>query len=230
VPLKNHIPNFLTSCNLFLGGLAVIEIFQGDLENVIFYTLLAAVIDFLDGFAARLLGAHSNIGKDLDSLADMISFGLVPSLLMYKILYDLQYNDWWIYTTLSIAVLSGVRLAKFNNDTRQTEHFHGLPTPANAMFICSLPLLAQQTFFSSILTNQIILISISILMALLLVSDFKLIALKFKGYKWSGNESKYLLILGSLVLIATFQWIALPFVIVLYIIVSILANIISSIK
>lgn len=222
--IKKHIPNFLTCCNILFGCLAVIEIFQGQLDHVIYFTLLSALVDFFDGFAARLLKAYSNIGKDLDSLADMISFGLVPSLLVYQMLYSEGHDLWMCYLPLSIAILSGVRLAKFNNDERQTDAFYGLPTPANAMFFCSLPLLEEHAFFATLLANPYFLVVISLLMSIILVADIKMIALKFKGFGWEGNQEKYLLILLSLIFFLTFKWYAFPFIIVVYVILSILVT------
>ncbi|WP_162555933.1 CDP-diacylglycerol--serine O-phosphatidyltransferase [Reichenbachiella versicolor] len=229
--IKKHIPNFLTCCNIFFGCLAVIEVFQGSLSNVIFFTMLSAIADFLDGFAARLLKSYSEIGKDLDSLADMLSFGLVPSLVVFKMVQNLGVSEWWwSYTPLIIAILSGVRLAKFNNDERQSDTFYGLPTPANAMFFCSLPLLIAHEVFGEIVNNPIILVIMSVSMALLLVSEIKMIALKFKGYGWQGNQNKYVTILISIGLLVTFKWIALPLIIVLYVIISILASLFDSNK
>ena len=129
--IKNHIPNFITCLNLAVGCLAIIAIFEGKLDNIIYYILVAGIFDFLDGFAARMLKVTSAIGKDLDSLADMVTFGVVPSLLMFAMLKNNSSIEWLPYLALLIAVLSGLRLAKFNNDERQSDTFYGLPTPAN---------------------------------------------------------------------------------------------------
>ncbi len=225
--ILRHLPNLLTSANLFIGCLALIEIFEGRLENVIYYVLASGLMDFLDGFAARLTKSSSNIGKDLDSLADMVSFSVVPAFLMFQMSKAIDPTSPLIYVTLFVAVFSALRLAKFNNDTRQTDHFHGLPVPANAFFICALPVLVEASFLTSLLTNLYFLVALSLVMSLLLVSDFKLIALKFKGYRWKGNESKYVLIVLSAVAIATYQIIALPFIIIFYVLLSIITNILS---
>ena len=225
--IKKQIPNLLTCGNLLLGVLAIIEILQGQLEYIIYYTLLAGLLDFFDGFAARMLKVSSPIGKDLDSLADMISFGTVPALLVFQMLSQQGDFGIWNKVPLIIVILSGVRLAKFNNDTRQTEHFYGLPTPANALFFCSLPLLIQHPLFASWIGNPTVLISLSVAMALLLVTDVRLIALKFKSFARKGNEEKLLLVLGSLVLLATFQLMALPFMVLYYIVLSLIVNILD---
>lgn len=229
--ILKHIPNTLTSANLFIGCLALIEIFEGNLENIIYYVLASGLMDFFDGFAARLFKSDSNIGKDLDSLADMVSFGAVPSFLMYQMTKSVAIQDsLLVYIPLLIAVLSGVRLAKFNNDTRQTDHFHGLPVPANALFICALPILASQGIFTDYLQNPYVLVAISVIMSLQLVADYPLIALKFKGYGWKGNEPKYALILLSALGLATYQVVAFPFIIVLYVTLSIFTNFVSANK
>ncbi|MFY0626070.1 MAG: CDP-diacylglycerol--serine O-phosphatidyltransferase [Reichenbachiella sp.] len=220
-------PNFLTSANLFIGCLAIIEIFEGKLENVIYYVIASGVMDFFDGFAARLTKSTSNIGKDLDSLADMVSFSLVPALLMYQMVLNIDSTSQLAHIPLIIAVLSALRLAKFNNDTRQTDHFHGLPVPANALLISAIPYIHGQGYFVSILDNLFVLVGISIVMALLLVADYPLIALKFKNYKWQDNKPQYILIISSIISLATFQLVALPFVILFYIVISIFDNVLT---
>ena len=228
--LVRHIPNALTCLNLLFGCLAIIEVFNGKLEHVIYYTFLSGIADFLDGLAARLLNVQSNIGKDLDSLADVVSFGVVPSLLMFQLINNSSHIQMLSYGGLTVAIFSGLRLAKFNNDTRQHEHFHGLPVPANALFLCPLPILIDQGVFSDVLTNPYFLLAISATTSLLLVSDFKLLALKFKGLGFKGNELRYLLIVGSLAAFTTFQWLALPFIVVFYLLTSIFALVLESNK
>lgn len=222
--IKKLIPNFFTSLNLVFGCLAIVEIFQGRLEHVIYYTFLSGIADFFDGFAARLLKASSSIGKDLDSLADMVSFSVVPAFLIYNMISantDIHYLP---YVAFIIAVFSALRLAKFNNDTRQSDSFHGLPVPANALFLCALPLFIEQGIFVTYLTNPYVLVIVAIVMASLLITDVKLIALKFKNFKWKGNESRYILMTISLIALVTYQLIALPFVVLFYFVLSMLVN------
>jgi len=214
--------------NLVLGCLAIIEIFEGKLENVIYYTLLAGVVDFLDGFSARLIKSNSLIGKDLDSLADLVSFGVVPSLLMVQMLKQNTDNNLLPYLPLLIAAFSAIRLAKFNHDQRQAIVFYGLPTPANALFINTLPILSSTVFFSSYLSDPLVLGSICVVSSILLVSEIKLIALKFKNYSWKDNAMKYLLVLVSLGALATYKLNAVPFIIILYLLGSIFVNILNS--
>lgn len=225
--IRNFIPNGLTCLNLFFGCIALIAIFDGRYDEAIYYVILSGVADFFDGFAARMLKATSNIGKDLDSLADLVSFGVVPAFVMFKMI---EANSDWSYLpyfALVIAIFSALRLAKFNNDERQSDTFYGLPVPANALFICALPFLAQEEAFQMPLALPWFLVSISILMSFLLVSDVKLLALKFAGFGWKGNEPRYLVIGISLIAIATFQVIALPFVILFYFVASIFTNMMS---
>ena len=172
---KGYIPNIFTSANLTIGCLAIIEIFEGKLEYVPYYIWIAGVVDFLDGFSARLTDSASSIGKDLDSLADLVSFGIVPSLLVYSMLK--QYSDHPLlpYISLFIAVFSALRLAKFNNDERQSSVFYGLNTPANALFFTSIPLLISEGKFLPLLQNVTFLSIITILFSLLLVSEIKLL-------------------------------------------------------
>lgn len=223
--LKKHIPNLLTCANLFCGCLAILEAVDGKLDHVIFYVIAGGIFDFLDGFAARMLKVTSDIGKDLDSLADMVTFSIVPSLVMYHMISASSGSLSWLkYLGLLIAVFSALRLAKFNNDTRQGDSFYGLPTPANAFFCCSLPLLLEGGIFVGLLQSGIVISVVSIVMSVLMVSDIKLLALKFKHFKFKGNESRYVLITTSLVGLATFQLLALPFVILFYLILSIIVG------
>ena len=158
--IKQYIPNTITCCNLLCGCLAIVKAFDGDLVMSAYLVGLAAIFDFFDGFAARLLRVVSPIGKDLDSLADMVTFGVVPGVMMYKLLgmgienYNLGNNHIPLSVSLiafMITIFSAVRLAIFNNDTRQTSSFIGVPTPAVAIFICSIPLILQK---NSLISSQ----------------------------------------------------------------------------
>lgn len=252
--IKKQIPNAITCCNLICGCLAIIQIFRGDLAWASYLIGLAAIFDFLDGFAARILNVSSSIGKDLDSLADAVTFGVVPSLIIFTLLensmqvasgiINTSYSFLIPYFSLSIAVFSIVRLAKFNNDTRQSHSFIGLPTPANAMLIASLPLILKSsnniTFFagqinqdyspfyfvgiSDFILNLYVLIGLCILQSYLLVAELPLFALKFKQLTWKGNEIRYLFLAICLVLILLFQYLAIPLIILLYVLISIFST------
>ncbi len=231
--IKKHIPNAITCSNLFCGCLAVVSIFEGNLSTASYLVGLAAILDFFDGFAARMLKVTSPIGKDLDSLADMVTFGLVPGILMVKLsgiaieLFNEQnahsIPQWASYLAFSIPIFSAIRLAKFNNDTRQSDSFIGLPTPANAMFICSLPFVLKSNPDFNLL-NPHVLIPLELVLSYLLVAELPLFALKFKHFKWQGNEIRFLFLVSSLILLITFQFLAIPLIIILYILLSVLTN------
>ncbi len=214
-----HIPNTLTCLNLITGGIACISIISGDFHQAIYFVLISGVFDFLDGFAARLLKVQSAIGKELDSLADMVSFGLVPSLYMYRMLSEVTPDDYIPYAGLLIAAFSALRLAKFNIDESQSDQFIGVPTPANTILITSLSFLPD-----SFPLSLPILIAITIISSLLLVANIPMIALKFKGVAWKENYLKYLLIISLVTLMAIFRINALPLLIPTYIVFSLIGN------
>ncbi len=225
--MKKHIPNFITCLNLFSGCIATVYAFNGELETAAYFVLLAAVFDFMDGLAARALKAYSEVGKQLDSLADMVSFGFIPGLFVYKMLSSsLESNGLPIilaYAGFIITVFSAIRLAKFNIDTRQTENFIGLATPANTLFFISLPFMqAQPIEFLQILTNPIVLLFSSIGFSFLLVSEIPLFSFKFKSMAFNPNIHRYLLLILSLILIIFFKFAAIPMIIVIYILLSII--------
>ncbi|MFY0651597.1 MAG: CDP-diacylglycerol--serine O-phosphatidyltransferase [Cyclobacteriaceae bacterium] len=227
---KGYIPNIFTSINLILGCLAIIEIFEGKLEYVPYYVWLAGVVDFLDGFSARLTSSTSPIGKDLDSLADLVSFGVVPSLLVYSLLKQYSDHDLLPYLAIFIAVFSALRLAKFNNDERQLVVFYGLNTPANALFFTSIPLLISEGIFLPLLQNVTFLSVVTVVFSLLLVSDIKFMAFKFKKFSWKGNEVKISFLVIAIALMFLFQFLAIPIIITLYILTSIIQNMLPSAK
>ncbi len=198
--MKKHIPNTITCCNLICGCIAIVFALQLNTQMALLFIILGAVFDFFDGMSARLLGVSSNIGKELDSLADDVTFGVAPSAMIFVELSVLDYpsflNDIPFAVTLLpylafiVAAFSAVRLAKFNIDTRQTTSFIGLPTPANALFWGSLivgiaPLLEQYKWFMPLMVLGIFVSS------WLLVAEIPMFALKFKHWGWQGNEIKY---------------------------------------
>jgi CDP-diacylglycerol---serine O-phosphatidyltransferase len=217
--MLKHVPNFLTCCNLVCGCLGIIFLFEGNTIPTAYFVLAACIFDFFDGFAARLFKANSPIGKELDSLADMVSFGALPSLFMYKTLaLSSPAASYLPYIGLLIAVCSALRLAKFNIDETQSDSFKGLPTPANAIFITTLPFLTQPVFAA--VHQPIVLSIITIIFSLFMVSRFDLFALKFKNFSWADNKIRFTFLLLSVFLVAFLHWAALPLLILLYIAMS----------
>ncbi len=220
--ITQHIPNTLTCINLFLGCLACVFAFKGIYQTAAFLMLLAAVLDFLDGLAARALNAYSKLGKELDSLADVISFGLVPGIMLFTYFYkNLDFH--WIYASAAflIPIFSALRLAKFNIDTRQTSSFLGLPTPANAIFWAFfIAALSENTPVFEPLISYIILLSMAAIFCLLLVAEIPMFSLKFKNFSWKKNKTQFIFLGVSLLLLIFLQWTAFPVIIGLYIILS----------
>lgn len=235
--MKKHIPNIITCGNLFCGCLAIVSAFKGDLIFSTYLVGIAAILDFLDGFVARLLKVHSEIGKQLDSLADVVTFGVVPGIVLFIMLSNALGNYFTFtldhrvtYIAFLIPIFSALRLAKFNVDTRQTDSFVGVPTPATAMFICSLPLIAKfqpQLGNYNVLEwieNPWYLIGISILLSYLMIAEIPLFALKFKNFGWTDNIIRYSFLIISILLLILFQFIAIPFILFLYVILSLIVN------
>ena len=235
--MKKHIPNIITLGNVFCGCLGLVFAFEGNYEAVAICVVVALICDFLDGFVARALGVSSPIGKDLDSLADMVTFGVLPSIVMFQLMKQLNCTtgvctgllspDYYSYTAFLIALASALRLAKFNNDTRQSDKFIGLPTPANCAFLISLPLIYSIYPDFVLFTQPRVLLGVVFLFSYLLLAELPLIALKFKDFSFSGNFIRYLLILISIVLVVIFKIIAIPIIVVVYITLSIIDNLLS---
>jgi len=194
--LKKHIPNTITCCNLISGCIATYFAFQGDYRTALLFIIIGAVFDFFDGMVARLLHVSSPIGKELDSLADDITFGFAPSAIIFSYLSALTANSQWPIAFLAfiMAAFSALRLAKFNLDERQALGFIGLPTPANALFWGALigGLHGNQLYFEGMEWCIIVGIFIS---SYLLISEIPMFALKFKTWGWKGNEIKYIFLL-----------------------------------
>jgi CDP-diacylglycerol--serine O-phosphatidyltransferase len=239
--IKNYIPNFITLLNLFCGCLAIVAAFKTDLVIAAFLVFAGAIFDYLDGTAARLLHAKSDIGKELDSLADVVTFGVVPSIIAFQLLSNnapicdlLTCYNYLIYFPFIIALFSAIRLAKFNIDDRQTISFLGLPTPANAIFWASLPIIIHYCDFSSTsflshfhqnvvaaLRNSYVILSLTLVMSVLLIVELPLFSLKFKDFKWKTNKIRFIFLLVSLCLLIFLNVLALPIIIILYILFSI---------
>jgi CDP-diacylglycerol---serine O-phosphatidyltransferase len=234
--MKKHIPNFITSLNLATGFIAVIFILNGDSLTASWLILLAMVFDFLDGFASRILKAYSDLGKELDSLADMVSFGVVPGLIIYSLLSTALLSagfgssgNAYLYKILIcivsalFPVCAGLRLAKFNIDPSQTSSFKGLPTPGAALAVVTLLLASVYSASESIqsLISSPLLVSLfSIIISLLMVSRLPLLSFKFKTWGVKANEGRYTLILVSGLLILVLGWGGIPLIIPSYIAVS----------
>lgn len=226
--IKKHIPNFVTCLNLLSGCIGITEAFKGNLVNAALLIIAGAIFDFFDGFIARLVKASSPIGKDLDSLADVITFGLLPGIILFNLLSANNNLPLIInYIPLIVPVFSALRLAKFNNDPRQTGSFIGVPTPANALLIGSLPLITEfnsDLNLNFLIFNPYFVISLSVIMSSLLVSEIPLFALKFKTFNWQDNQIIYIFLLISLVMLLLIKVAAIPLIVILYVILSVINN------
>jgi CDP-diacylglycerol--serine O-phosphatidyltransferase len=219
--MKKHIPNAITCANLFSGCIGVVFAFKGDLQTAAYFVLLSGIFDFFDGMVARLLNVKSAIGKELDSLADMVSFGFLPGVVMFQLLKVSDFSSPYLpYLGFIITVFSALRLAKFNIDERQTEEFIGLNTPMNTLFIVSLPFIALD--YPTVIGSSILLIAITAITSFLLVSEIKIFSLKFSNMTWAKNKFKFIFLILSALLIVFLKFAAIPFVLVLYIALSVL--------
>jgi CDP-diacylglycerol--serine O-phosphatidyltransferase len=213
--MKRHFPNFLTSCNLVCGCLGIVFLLEDRGVPAAYFVWAACVFDFFDGFAARMLKVSSPIGKELDSLADVVSFGVLPAMVMYTMIGNSTASPALPYLGFMIAVFSALRLAIFNIDETQTDSFKGLNTPANTLFITSLPLVAPMV--GSWLTETWVLIAITTVFSFLLVSRIEIFALKFKNFSWADNKLRFTFLIVAVLLIIIFKVIAIPLIILLYI-------------
>ncbi|GJH40733.1 phosphatidylserine synthase [Capnocytophaga sp. HP1101] len=231
--MKSYIPNLITLGNLFCGTVAIVFAVRGALDWAALFVALGIFLDFFDGFFARLLHVKSDMGLQLDSLADMVTAGVVPGIVMFQLLSNSTYvnenTTTWVaylpYAGFLITLASAYRLANFNIDTRQTSGFIGLPTPANTMFILSLPLILQYQsteLLDSLLHNTWVLLAITLLSAYLLNAEIALFALKFTDYSFKNNTLKYIFLALCIVLLVGVKIIAIPLIILLYIILSLL--------
>ena len=227
--MSKHIPNLLTISNLICGCIALYFTFQGELVFTAYLIGLAAIFDFMDGAAARLLNVSSPIGKELDSLADMVSFGLVPGSVVFHLLEEGALSQ-YSFIGLVIPIFSAYRLAKFNVDEDQNENFIGLPTPANCLVFISIPLITTFNSDSTIaylVEIPEILLIITVLLSLALVSKINMFSLKFKNFKYKDNKLRFFLIMMSIILLTWLEFSAIPIIVMLYILMSI-ANKISN--
>ena len=226
--MKAFVPNFITLLNLLSGGIAVIFAVKGDLSTAALFVFFGIFFDFFDGFLARKLNVSSEMGLQLDSLADLVTSGLAPALVLVNlielsILPSQDANCFLPYLGLLVLLCSAYRLAKFNISTEQSQFFIGLPTPANALLIMSLPLILDyqnSDSYNALILNPFFLVVVTLLSSFLLNAPVKLIALKFKTWNFSENASKYILIIFSLVGLILFKFAGIPLIIIFYIILS----------
>lgn len=236
--MKRHIPNAVTCLNLLCGCLALTFIFRGELVMGAYLVGVAAVADFFDGLLARALRVSSPIGKDLDSLADMVSFGVVPGTIMYKLLGTISgvsavtvtgnvvypsFLSLLPFCAFLIIIFSALRLAKFNNDTRQTTSFIGLPTPACTLVVASLPLILARNEFGldRLILNPWLLLGLTVLLSGLLVAELPLFALKFKNLRWLGNRRRFIFVSLALGLVGWLRAAGIPLAVLLYVLLSV---------
>jgi CDP-diacylglycerol--serine O-phosphatidyltransferase len=238
--IKKHIPNTITLLNLLAGLLALIHAFNGNYNEAFSLVCLGIFFDYWDGFFARIWKVQSPIGLQLDSLADMVTSGVVPGLVMYKMLADIQENQsqynltedtYYMgvvpYLGFLITLASCYRLAKFNIDTRQTDSFIGLPTPANALLIMSIPMIQFHSEFEwlvDFLSNPYVLVGITVLSSYLLNAEIPLFSLKVKSFSWEKYKMQVVFLILSLILIILLEFIAIPIIILLYVILSVVNN------
>lgn len=225
--ITRNIPNNITSCNLFCGCVASYMAFQNEYRLAMLFIVLGAVFDFFDGMTARLLKVSSPIGKELDSLADNITFGLAPSAIVFSLFKEVHMpsfmagiSEYVPYFAFIISVFSALRLAKFNLDERQTTSFIGMPTPANALFWSSFAIWITEDSNLIHSFNALYLLLLVIFMSLLLVSELPMFSLKFKSLSWKSNKIQYIFLAVSVILLGLCGLSGLPAVIIWYIILS----------
>ena len=235
--IQKHIPNAITLMNLFCGCIAAVFALNNDFEMAFYWVSLGIFLDFFDGFFARLFQVSSPLGLQLDSLADMVTSGVVPGIVMYQLMgSSSSFPQWgwsmepWPFLGFLITLGSCYRLANFNIDTRQTDSFIGLPTPANALFILSLPLVLQHSdsmLVLELLTNPWVLVLITLLSVYLLNAEIPLFSLKIKKFSLKGNALQIGFLISSVLLLAFFQYTGIPLVIVFYVLLSVANNTMS---
>ena len=238
--IKKHIPNAITLLNLSTGLLAIIAIFRGYFDEAFIFVCLGIFLDFWDGFLARKFNVAGPLGVQLDSLADMVTCGVVPGLMMFRLFEDIQqtqpeymlteetfYMGFVPYLGFLITIASCYRLANFNIDTRQTDSFIGLPTPANALVIMSIPMIQYANDFemlTAILYNPYVLLVITLISAYILNAEIPLFSLKIKEFTWSKYKMQILFLIVSLVSFFILGFVAIPLIIISYVLVSVISN------
>ena len=240
--MKKHIPNIFTLANLFFGLIAVVNAVEGHLMIAGFFVLMGIFLDFFDGFFARMLKVPSELGKQLDSLADVVTSGVAPGIILMKLLeqtivkeegirFDLHlfgYEfEWFTLVGLLFTLAAAYRLANFNIDERQTSSFIGLPTPAATLVVISLPFILEHSsaeIVESIILTKWFLIGTTLLLSVLMNANIPLFSLKFKDYSFKNNVIKYVFLMTTIVLLIVLQFIAIPLVILIYVLLSLVEN------
>ena len=230
--LVKHIPHTITCCNLISGCVSIFLLCQGHVFGASAMIFVAAVFDFFDGFAARLLNAKSPIGGELDSLSDVVSFGVAPSFIIAMLLSKTGIS--WMIADVNVfpmlafilAAFAAVRLAKFNIDTRQTCSFIGLPVPAVGLFIASLPLMLSQISTDSALYNFVVnpyfLLAVVAFFSWLMISEVPFFSFKIKNLKFKDNILRYFVVIFAIIAVIVLKWVALPFIFLFYILLSVI--------
>ncbi len=228
--ITKNIPNTITCCNLVSGCIAIMFAFSGNAILALLFIVIGAIFDFFDGMSARLLKVSSPIGKELDSLADIVTFGVAPSTMVYFEISVMDYPLWLEplrdilpFFAYIMAAFSALRLAKFNLDKRQTSSFIGLPTPANALFWGSL-LVGSHDFIASGPRMLLKVLMIGLVMSIFMVSELPMFALKFKYWGWKGNEVKYIFLITCVPLIMIFWISSFAIIIAWYVVLSVIVN------
>ncbi len=228
--IKNNLANAFTLANLFSGSIGVIQLLAGNYQITAICIIVSLILDFFDGFIARALKSNSNLGAQLDSLADMVSFGLLPGIVMYKALEPFGTEIFGIelpfeikYFGLFITLFSCLRLAIFNLDEEQTYYFKGLNTPSNTILIFGLYYaFLENGSFQFIFENPLLMVIFTIISSWILVSPIKMIAMKFKSMKLEDNYPKVALLIGAVLILIIFKTVGIPLVILYYILISLI--------
>ena len=229
--IKRNIPNLITLGNLFCGLVAIVFSFENNLPFAGAFIFFGAILDFFDGLSARLLKVSSEIGKQIDSMADMVTFGVAPGMIMFQMikLSNIDENLYIAYIAFIITLFSAIRLAKFNIDVKQTSSFIGLPTPAAAIFIASLPIISKYDITIQFNDSKFLIVT-SIILSLLLVANLPLFSLKIKKEEnWKNKENiiRIIFLISCVILLFIFKFASIPFIVILYIFLSILNNLIK---
>jgi len=229
--IKRNIPNLITLGNLFCGLVAIVFSLNNNLYFAGTFIFFGAILDFFDGLSARLLKVSSEIGKHLDSMADMVTFGVAPGMIMFQMikLSNIDENSYIAYIGFIITISSAIRLAKFNLDTKQTSSFIGLPTPAAAIFIASLPIISKYNITIQFNDSKFLIVT-SVILSLLLVAKLPLFSLKIKKREdWKNKENiiRIIFLISCVILLFVFEFAVIPFIVILYIFLSILNNLIK---
>ena len=230
--IKKHIPNFITLMNLLSGILSIYLVMEGDIKLAAALIFVAAILDFFDGFLARILNVKSEIGGQLDSLADIVSFGVAPAFILFKTFYLSEVSskptiEYLPFIAFIVPLFSAYRLAKFNVDDEQTTSFKGLPTPATGLLLASFPIIIlvclaeNKGFYYDTITNPYVLAATAIIASILMVSNLPMFAMKFSSVGWGENQTRYIFIVLSVILIILLKVAAIPLIILLYLLLSV---------